>query len=401
MKSAPPPQEARRTDGVWITLADGRRLIDGTASWWTACHGYNHPHIRTAVEAQLGAMPHIMLGGLVHASVLVLARRLAGVLPGDLDHVFFSESGSVSVEIAMKMALQFWINQGESARRRFVSFSNAYHGDTFAAMSVCDPEEGMHAMFRGVLPEQLVLDLPDSPNGARALELALARHAPELAALIVEPLVQAAGGMKFHSPDVLASVVELARRHGLLVIFDEIATGFGRTGTMFACEQAGIVPDIITLSKALTGGTLPLAATVARRHVFERFLSDDPDKELMHGPTFAGNPLGCAAANASLDLFAREPRLEQVAAIEARLADGLADLRGCRGVSDVRVKGAIGVVELDRQPDLDQLRMRFVEEGVWVRPFRNVVYLMPAFVIAEAELDELIRAVGTVVSEVG
>ena len=398
MKSAPPPQEARRTDGVWITLADGRRLIDGTASWWTACHGYNHPHIRTAVETQLGAMPHIMLGGLVHESALVLARRLAGVLPGDLDHVFFSESGSVSVEIAMKMALQFWINHGDSARRRFVSFSNAYHGDTFAAMSVCDPEEGMHAMFRGVLPEQLVLDLPNSPNGARELELALARHAPGLAALVVEPLVQAAGGMKFHSPDVLASVVELARRHGLLVIFDEIATGFGRTGTMFACEQAGIVPDIITLSKALTGGTLPLAATVARRHVYERFLSDDPDKALMHGPTFAGNPLGCAAANASLDLFAREPRLEQVAAIEARLADGLEDLRGCRGVSDVRVKGAIGVVELDRQPDLDRLRMRFVEEGVWVRPFGNVVYLMPAFVIAEAELDALIRAVGTVVA---
>ena len=401
MQTAPPPFEAERTEGVWITLTDGRRLIDGTASWWTACHGYNHPHIRAAVEAQLAAMPHVMLGGLVHEQALTLSRRLADMLPGDLEHVFFSESGSVSVEVAMKMALQYWINRGESERRRFLTFRNAYFGDTFAAMSVCDPEEGMHALFRGTLPEQLVLDLPADPGDPAAIEHALARHAPELAALIIEPLVQAAGGMKFHSPAVLACVVELARAHGLLVIFDEIATGFGRTGMMFACEQAGLVPDIITLSKALTGGTLPLAATVARRHVHDAFLSDDPDRALMHGPTYAGNPLGCAAANASLDLFEREPRLDQVAAIEARLADGLEELRECRGVADVRVKGAIGVVELDRQPELERLRARFVDEGVWVRPFGKVVYLMPAFTIGTAELDELIRAVGVVVSEAG
>ncbi len=399
MQTAPPPFEAERTEGVWITLADGRRLIDGTASWWTACHGYNHPHIRAAVEAQLAAMPHVMLGGLVHEQALTLSQRLAGMLPGDLEHVFFSESGSVSVEVAMKMALQYWINRGQSGRRRFLTFSNAYFGDTFAAMSVCDPEEGMHAMFRGTLAEQLVLDLPADPDDTAAVEHALARQAPELAALIVEPLVQAAGGMKFHSPAVLARLVELARSHDLIVIFDEIATGFGRTGTMFACEQAGLVPDIITLSKALTGGTLPLAATVARRQVYEAFLSDDPDRALMHGPTYAGNPLGCAAANASLDLFEREPRLEQVAAIEARLADGLEELRECRGVADVRVKGAIGVVELERQPELERLRARFVDEGVWVRPFGKVVYLMPAFTIDTAELDALIGAVGTVVSE--
>ena len=399
MQTAPPPFEAERTDGVWITLADGRRLVDGTASWWTACHGYNHPHIRAAVEAQLHAMTHVMLGGLVHPPALSLSKRLAELLPGDLDHVFFSESGSVSVEIAMKMALQSWINRGEPARRRFVSFSNAYHGDTFAAMSVCDPEEGMHAMFRGALPEQLVLDMPRDPDGMAAFEDAIARHAAELAALIVEPLVQAAGGMKFHSPEILAGVVATAGRHDLLVIFDEIATGFGRTGTMFACEQARVVPDIIALSKALTGGTLPLAATVARRRVYEDFLSDDPGKALMHGPTYAGNPLGCAAANASLDLFEREPRLEQVAVIEARLADGLAGLRDCRGVADVRVKGAIGVVELARQPDLERLRARFVEEGVWVRPFGRVVYLMPAFTIGEKELAELIRAVAKVVPQ--
>ncbi len=399
MQTAPPPFEAERTEGVWITLADGRRLIDGTASWWTACHGYNHPHIRAAIEAQLAAMPHVMLGGLVHEQALTLSRRLAGMLPGDLEHVFFSESGSVSVEVAMKMALQYWINRGQSGRRRFLTFSNAYFGDTFAAMSVCDPEEGMHAMFRGTLAEQLVLDLPAGPDDTAAVEHALARQAPELAALIVEPLVQAAGGMKFHSPAVLARLVELARSHDLIVIFDEIATGFGRTGTMFACEQAGLVPDIITLSKALTGGTLPLAATVARRQVYEAFLSDDPERALMHGPTYAGNPLGCAAANASLDLFEREPRLEQVAAIEARLAHGLEELWECRGVADVRVKGAIGVVELERQPELERLRARFVDEGVWVRPFGKVVYLMPAFTIDTAELDALIGAVGTVVSE--
>ena len=401
MMTAPPPFEAERTEGVWITLTDGRRLIDGTASWWTACHGYNHPHIRAAVEAQLAAMPHVMLGGLVHEQALTLSRRLAAMLPGDLEHVFLAESGSVSVEVAMKMALQYWINRGASERRRFLTFSNAYFGDTFAAMSVCDPEEGMHAMFRGTLAEQLVLDLPADPGDTAAIEQALARHAPELAALIIEPLVQAAGGMKFHTPAVLARVVELARSHDLIVIFDEIATGFGRTGTMFACEQAGLVPDIITLSKALTGGTLPLAATIARRHVYEAFLSKDLDRALMHGPTYAGNPLGCAAANASLDLFEREPRLEQVAAIEARLADGLEDLRKCSGVADVRVKGAIGVVELERQPDLERLRARFVEEGVWVRPFGKVVYLMPAFTIGTAELDMLIRAVRTVVAEVG
>ena len=401
MQTAPPPFQAQRTDGVWITLADGRRLIDGTASWWTACHGYNHPHIRAAVEAQLTAMPHVMLGGLVNAPALTLARRLAAMLPGDLEHVFFSESGSVSVEVAMKMALQYWINRGEPGRGRFLGFNNGYFGDTFAAMSVCDPEEGMHAMFRGALPEQLLLELPADPRDTAAFEHALTQHATELAALIVEPLVQAAGGMRFHSPDLLARVVERARSHGLLVIFDEIATGFGRTGTMFACEQAGLVPDIMTLSKALTGGTLPLAATVARAHVYEAFLSDDPERALMHGPTYAGNPLGCAAANASLDLFEREPRLEQVAAIEVRLSAGFEPLRDCRGVADVRVKGAIGVVELEKQPDLERLRVRFVEEGVWVRPFGKIVYLMPAFTIGTADLDELIRAVSTVVAETG
>jgi adenosylmethionine-8-amino-7-oxononanoate aminotransferase len=398
MATAPEPLEVARTEGVHIELTDGRRLIDGCASWWTACHGYNHPHIRRAVEAQLQTMPHVMLGGLVHEPVQRLARRLAALLPGDLEHAFFSESGSVAVEVALKMALQYWLNRGERRHRRFACFRHAYHGDTFAAMSVCDPEEGMHALFKGVLAEQLLLDVPSTASERSRFDRAIAEHALELAGLIIEPLVQAAGGMKFHSPETLAHIVASARRHGLLVIFDEIATGFGRTGTMFACEQAQVVPDIITLGKALTGGTLPLAVTVARQHVYDAFLSGDPQKALMHGPTFSGNALACAAANASLDLFESEPRLEQVAAIEAQLVAGLERCRASPAVADVRIKGAIGVVELKHPPDLDALRTRFVAAGVWVRPFGNVVYLMPPLTIGTADLGVLIDAVVTVVA---
>ncbi|HEY9182177.1 MAG TPA: adenosylmethionine--8-amino-7-oxononanoate transaminase [Gammaproteobacteria bacterium] len=399
MLTAPQPHVVERTDGVRIHLADGRVLIDGVASWWTACHGYNHPHIRAAVAAQLARMPHVMLGGLAHAPAATLAARLAALLPGDLDHVFFSESGSVAVEIAMKIALQYRFNRGERKRTRFVSFRHGYHGDTFAAMSICDPEEGMHAAFGAVLPGQLVVPLPEGEDLARDVECTVAAHAGELTAVIVEPLVQAAGGMKFHSAETLASIAATARRFDLLLILDEIATGFGRTGTLFACEQAGVTPDIVTLSKALTGGTLPLAATIARTPVYEAFLSEDASRALMHGPTFSGNPLGCAAANASLDLFATEPRLKQVAAIEAQLEEGLADCRRLAGVREVRVKGAIGVVQLERPPNLEALRARFVNHGVWIRPFGDVVYLMPPLVIGEADLGALVRAVHGVLDE--
>lgn len=401
MATAPEPLRVARTDGVYIELADGRRLIDGNASWWTACHGYNHPHIRHAVETQLAKMPHVMLGGLVHEPVIELGDRLTTLLPGDLDHVFFSESGSVAVEVAMKMALQYWINRGTRRRRQFVAFRNAYHGDTFAAMSVCDPEEGMHALFAGLLAEQCIVKLPANDRELADLERTLDERAAGLAALIIEPLVQAAGGMKFHEPGMLARIVDSARRRDLLVIFDEIATGFGRTGTLFASEQASVVPDIMTLSKALTGGTLPLAATAARRHVYEAFLSTDAGHALMHGPTFSGNALACAAANASLELFATEPRLTQVAAIAAQLDEELRRCRGMASVADVRVKGAIGVVQLARRPDLDALRARFVEAGVWVRPLGDVVYLMPAFTITPGELQTLIDAVVDVVAELG
>jgi adenosylmethionine-8-amino-7-oxononanoate aminotransferase len=399
MKTAGPPLAGKATKGSRITLADGRELIDGIASWWTACHGYNHPHIRAAVEAQLAQMPHVMFGGMVHEPALVLARRLTKrLLPSGLDRVFFSDSGSVAVEVALKMAVQYWQNRGQPRRHRIVAFTGGYHGDTTGAMAVSDPEGGMHAAFRGLLPEQIVVDLPIDQASRAALETVLAARAQEIAAIIVEPLVQGAGGMRFHDAGVLKTLRELAERYELLLIFDEIFTGFGRTGAMFAFQKAGVAPDILTLSKALTGGTLPLAVTIANRKVFDAFWSDDPAKALMHGPTFMANPLACAAANASLDLFDREPRLDQVAKIEAALRDGLEPCRKLPGVRDVRVKGALGVVELDRIENLNALRQRFITEGVFVRPFGSIVYLAPAFTIAEDELSVLTAAIRRVLA---
>lgn len=399
MKTSAPPLPVVATEGTRIRLADGRELIDGIASWWTACHGYNHPHIRDAVARQLAAMPHIMFGGLVHEQAVRLARRLCALLPGDLERVFFSESGSVAVEVALKMAAQFWLNKGVEGRTKFLAFKGAYHGDTFATMAVCDPEEGMHKRFTGVLPQNIIADLPRDAEGAARLATLVERHADELAAIIVEPLVQGAGGMIFHAPQTLATLRAIADRYGLLLVFDEIFTGFGRTGTMFACEGTEVLPDIICLSKALTGGTMALAATVARRHVFDAFWSDDPGCALMHGPTYMANPLACAAANASLDLFETEPRLEQVAAIEASLKAGLERCRDVHGVEDVRVKGAIGVVELTAIRDADAMRRRFTELGVFVRPFGRIVYLTPAFTMNEEDLSRLSACVVNIVAE--
>jgi adenosylmethionine---8-amino-7-oxononanoate aminotransferase len=399
MKTADQPLPVIRTQGSRIYLAGGRTLIDGIASWWTACHGYNHPHIRAAVSQQLEVLPHVMFGGLVHEPALSLARRLAALLPGRLDRVFFCDSGSVAVEIAMKMAVQFWLNQGESQRSRFVSFEGGYHGDTFGAMSVCDPEQGMHKLFAKVLPRQIITKLPLTADDARAFDALLDRHAATIAGIIVEPLVQGAGGMLFHGPEILRHLRTAADRHGLLLIFDEVFTGFGRTGTLFACEPARITPDIIALSKALTGGSLGLGAAVATNKVFDAFLSGEPTHALMHGPTFMANPLACAAANASLDLFEREPRLEQVAAIEAALTRGLEPARDFPHVSNVRVKGAIGVVELDCVGNFNELKRRFIEAGVFVRPFGNIVYLTPAFTISEEELSCLMHTVISVLAQ--
>jgi adenosylmethionine-8-amino-7-oxononanoate aminotransferase len=399
MKAAAAPLEAVATRGSRIRLADGRELVDGIASWWTAVHGYNHPHIAGEVAGQLAAMPHVMFGGLTHAPAERLATRLAALLPGDLDHVFLSDSGSVAVEVALKMAAQFWLNRGVEGRTRVLAFRCGYHGDTMGAMSVCDPEEGMHRRFGAWLPQQIFADLPRTDEETDALDVLLARHREALAAVIVEPLVQGAGGMLMHPPEVLATVARLARRHGLPLIADEIFTGFGRTGTLFACEQADIVPDILCLSKALTGGTMALAATVAREEIFSAFWSDDPAAALMHGPTFMANPLACAAANASLDLFEREPRLDQARAIGARLAAGFEPLRGLPGIADVRVLGAIGVVEFATPPDLAALKERLVGRGVWVRPFGNILYLTPALTIGDDELAQLIQAVAETVRE--
>ncbi len=401
MKTAPPPLPVVATRGCRIVLADGRELIDGVSSWWSACHGYNHPHILERVRDQLGVMPHVMFGGLVHEPAATLARRLIAIVPGAMSRVFFSDSGSTAVEVALKIALQYHKNLGRAGRDRFLCFSDGYHGDTLGAMSVSDPEASMHRAFRDVVMKQFVVDLPRDAAEVRALDDLLAEKASRIAAVIIEPLVQGAGGMRFHSAEVLAAVRELARRHGLLFIADEIATGFWRTGGRFACEQAGVAPDIVCLGKALTGGVIGLGATLATDEVFQAFLSADPEFALMHGPTFMANPLACTAANASLDLFETEPRREQARAISAELRAGLEPCRGMPGVVDVRVTGAVGVVQLDPAIDVRALRPRFIERGVWVRPFHDIVYLTPPFVISGAELDRLTESVREVVASAG
>lgn len=399
MKTAPAPLEVARTEGCRIHLADGRSLVDGIASWWTACHGYNHPHIRRRVAEQLERMPHVMFGGLTHAPAEELAARLVDLLPAPLERVFFTESGSVSVEVALKMSAQCWMNRGQPRKRRFVSFRGAYHGDTFATMALCDPEEGMHHRFGGMMPEPLVAELPTTPEREEAFRALLDARGGDIAGVIVEPLVQAAGGFLMHAPEVLRFLRRTCDEHGVHLVFDEIAVGFGRVGAMFACQVADVVPDVITLSKALTGGTAPLAATVATRDVFESFLSDDPADALMHGPTYMAHALGCAAALGSVELFDREPRLEQARSLEGRLAERLAPLAAHPRVVDVRCLGGIGVVEVDRIADLEGLRRRFVDLGCWIRPLGRCIYLMPALLIEDEELDLLARGIETVLPE--
>lgn len=392
MKTTPPGLPVASAEGVRIRLEDGRELIDGVSSWWTVCHGYRHPHIINAVKAQLDAVPHVMLGGLTHQPAERLARRLADLAPGDLNHVFFCESGSVSVEIAMKIAVQSFINRGERGRTRFLAFRGGYHGDTLATMSVCDPEEGMHTLFAGAIARQVIADLPVDEQSHDSLAALMEEQAPNLAGVVVEPLVQGAGGMRFHDAETLRSLRALCDQHGLPLIFDEIMTGFGRLGTLFAAEKAGVTPDIMTVSKALTGGTLPLAAAIASTRLFETFWDEDAGKALMHGPTYMGNPAACAAASASLDLFEREPRLAQVHAIESMFAALLPQALGIPGVVDVRWQGAIGVIEMESLPELNILKAEFVDAGVWVRPFNNIIYLMPPFVISAEDLQALIVA---------
>lgn len=396
MATAPAPLPVVSAEGVRIRLADGRALIDGISSWWTMCHGYRHPHIMQAVAAQLDTLPHVMFAGLVHEPALKLARRLAALLPGNLERVFFSESGSVAVEVALKMAVQYWKNQGQE-RHRFIAFRDGYHGDTLGALSVTDPGCGFHAALAGYRVPQVFAELPRDAATRAAFDSLVDRHQRDIAAVIVEPRVQGAGGMRFHDAATLRHIRAACDAHGLLMIADEIMTGFGRLGPLFASPPEA-VPDILCLSKALTGGTLPLAATVASSDVFAAFCSERAEDAFMHGPTFMANPLACAAANASLDLFEREPRLQQVAAIETQMKRELEPCRGLPGVVDVRVMGAIGVVQLDR-PVAAALRPEFAKRGVWVRPFGDIVYLAPPFVIDAADLTTLTTAVCEVVAE--
>ena len=393
MQTTAAPLRAARTAGTRIILDDGRELIDAVSSWWTACHGYNHPHIIMAMEKQLQDMPHVMFGGLVHEPAERLASRLSAMLPGQLNRVFFADSGSVAVEVAMKMAVQYWINHGNVGRTRFLSFRDGYHGDTLAAMSVTDPDEGMHALFKGYLPEQIIAPIPRDESSKAELHRLLSNHGHEIAGIIVEPLVQCAGGMKMYAPEVLKFIADAATEADVLLICDEVAVNFGRTGTLFAHSQSPIIPDIICLGKALTGGAINLAATVAKTDVFNAFLSENIDNALMHGPTYMGNPLACAAANASLDLFETEPRLRQVAAIEAQLMRELKPVEGLPGVVDVRVKGAIGAVEVEELHNLEWLKFQFVEAGIWLRPFGNVIYTMPPFTVTSSELSEVTAAI--------
>ncbi len=395
MQTAPLPLPVISASGVRLTLADGRELIDGIASWWCACHGYQHPHLTKQISRQLDTLSHVMFAGLAHEPAYTLARRLVSITPKRLNRVFFSDSGSTAVEVAMKMAAQFWSNRNEPDKRKFICFRNGYHGDTMGGMSLADPETGMHRALNHYMPEQYVFDIPNNRTDLAALAESLKEIRKTVAGLVMEPLVQAAGGMKFHPPEMLAEIHRLCKQHRILFIADEIATGFGRTGSMFACEDAGITPDIMCLGKALTGGMVGLAATLATEEVFEAFLSDRLDTALMHGPTFMANPLACAAANASLDLFEREPRIAQIQAIETQLREELKPCHKLENVADVRVKGAIGVVQLsDTNGEyILTLRQRFIEEDVWLRPFSDVVYIMPAFTISPAELTQLIDAV--------
>ncbi len=396
MKVSGGPIEVVSTDGVCLELADGSTLIDGIASWWTACHGYKHPHIVDAIVRQVQSMPHVMLGGIVHEQVLHLSRRLARLTLGDDAMCFFSESGSVAVEVALKIAVQYWINQGATERKRFACFQGAYHGDTTGAMSVCDAEDSMHSHFKGYLIEQFQAAVPETDAQRAVFSAWLEQHQSGLAGVIIEPLVQMAAGMRMHSAEAVSFIAAECNKWGLLLIADEIATGFGRTGTMFAHQQARVRPDILCVGKALTGGTLPLAATIASAKVYEPFHSNRTEHALMHGPTFMGNPAACAAANASLDLFeedAEANRLLQVGQIESILQNELQTLLECSRVLDVRIKGAIAAVQLDEMIDVDDAMAFFRDEGTFVRPLRDVVYLAPSFTINEDELRMLCAAI--------
>ncbi|WP_316527908.1 adenosylmethionine--8-amino-7-oxononanoate transaminase [Kitasatospora brasiliensis] len=398
------PYLVESASGVRLRLAEpvagGRReLVDGMSSWWAAIHGYRHPVLDEAVRDQLGRMSHVMFGGLTHEPAVRLAATLVEITPEPLRHVFLADSGSVAVEVAMKMCLQYWQSIGRPAKRRLLTWRGGYHGDTFHPMSVCDPDGGMHHLWGGVLPGQLFapeppagFDAPLDPAYAAGFEELMARHADELAAVIVEPVVQGAGGMRFHSPAYLRMLRELCDRYGVLLVFDEIATGFGRSGALFAADHAGVSPDVMCLGKALTGGYLTLAAALCTSEVADG-ISRGEVPVLAHGPTFMGNPLACAVANASLELLLGQDWSLEVKRIETGLAEGLSAAAGLPGVKDVRVRGAIGVVQLDHPVDVAAATEAAAREGVWLRPFRDLVYTMPPYVTQDEDVAGIAAAV--------